>query len=177
MEEGDLEIEGLPLSNAGRSGYESFDDFYRRDYGDLVALALALSGSRAAAEDLAEDGFLLASREPDELGGTNSRERFVRRLVTKASVDRYRRMAAEARARTRALSPRRRRPPIGAVTDAELWATIAGSSDVIAQIARYQRAIANKKRSGKLIADPAPERSALVSDGLRPQTKQVCLAT
>ena len=46
---------------------ESFDAFYAREYAGLVRLALVLSGSRHAAEDLAQDALLAAYRSWSQL--------------------------------------------------------------------------------------------------------------
>lgn len=37
---------------------EPFEDFYRREYRSVVALACSLSGNRGTAEDLAQEAFL-----------------------------------------------------------------------------------------------------------------------
>ena len=41
---------------------EDFDAFYQREFRSVVALAYALSGSRIAAEDLAQEVFLRVYR-------------------------------------------------------------------------------------------------------------------
>lgn len=46
---------------------EPFDEFYRREYGPIVALGYALTGDRGAAEDLAQDAFFAAHRRWDRL--------------------------------------------------------------------------------------------------------------
>ena len=58
---------GLPEVDAGvTSGAgagEGFEAFYVREYHAVVRLAYALSGSRLAAEDIAQDSFLRAFRD------------------------------------------------------------------------------------------------------------------
>ncbi len=80
----------------------------------------ALSGSKAAAEDLAQDGFVAASRRLDTVGRYEGPEAFVRRVVANAAVSRHR-LAAEARALTRLAA--RSRLPLGALepTDIAFW--------------------------------------------------------
>jgi len=60
---------------------ESFEDFYARDFKPVVALAYALSGNRASAEDLAQEAFLAAHRRWDKVGRLVRRDAWVRRVV------------------------------------------------------------------------------------------------
>ena len=46
---------------------EGFEAFYVREYQAVVRLAYALSGSRLAAEDIAQDAFLRAFRDWDHI--------------------------------------------------------------------------------------------------------------
>ena len=46
----------------------SFDTFYAREYAALVALAHVLTGSRAHAEDVAQEAMLAAYRLWDDVG-------------------------------------------------------------------------------------------------------------
>jgi RNA polymerase sigma-70 factor, ECF subfamily len=116
-EEPDLEVE------AGAAPYlgEPFEAFYRREFMKVVALAFALSGSQAAAEDLAQDGFVVASRHWDTVGRYERPEAYVRRVVANAAVSRHRRLAAEARALTRLAA--RAGPALGSLepADIEFW--------------------------------------------------------
>lgn len=110
---------------AQRAGVDdSFDAFYRREYGAVVALVYALSGSRAAAEDLAQDAFLATHRvwarvvHYDDPGG------FVRRVALNRAISAARRLAAETRALAR-LSARAR--PVLEPLDApgaEFWSVV-----------------------------------------------------
>jgi RNA polymerase sigma-70 factor (ECF subfamily) len=79
----------------------SFDAFYRQEYRSVVALAAALSGSRWAAEDLAQEAFSAAYREWDRVRGYEAPNLWVRRVVANKSVSLIRRSVAEARARAR----------------------------------------------------------------------------
>ena len=60
---------------------EGFEAFYVREYQAVVRLAYALSGSRLAAEDIAQDAFLRAFRDWDHI-----RQPFALRYVADASV-------------------------------------------------------------------------------------------
>lgn len=58
---------------------ENFDAFYRRNYRGLVALALCLSGSRATAEDIAQDAMMSALSRWDEVCRLEQPAAWVRR--------------------------------------------------------------------------------------------------
>jgi len=81
---------------------QDFDAFYAGEYSAIVALAFALSGSRWAAEDLAQDAFLAAHRDWDRIGAYERPGAWVRQVVTNLSVSAFRRRIAEAKALTRA---------------------------------------------------------------------------
>ena len=49
-------VDDAPVAQA----VESFENFYERELRSVVGLAYALSGSRVAAEDLAQEAFLAA---------------------------------------------------------------------------------------------------------------------
>lgn len=80
---------------------EAFDAFYARHFHGLVALTYALSGSRLAAEDLAQEALLAAYRRWPEVGGFDDPAAWVRRVATNQAVSAVRRRIAEARALTR----------------------------------------------------------------------------
>jgi RNA polymerase sigma-70 factor (ECF subfamily) len=80
---------------------ESFDSFYQREFRVVVALAFVLSGSRSAAEELAQDAFLAALRRWDRISQYEDPAAWVKRVVSNRSVSRFRRLGAEARARVR----------------------------------------------------------------------------
>jgi RNA polymerase sigma-70 factor (ECF subfamily) len=77
---------------------EGFDALYRRDFPKVVALAYALSGSRSAAEELAQEAFLAAFRRWDRIGAYDDPGAWVRRVVCNRSVSVIRRRIAEAAA-------------------------------------------------------------------------------
>lgn len=83
-------------------GVESFDAFYRRERRGLVGLAFVLSGSRLAAEDLAQEALLTAYRNWDEVGRLDQPIAWVRKVVANSSFSFLRRVKAEARALGRA---------------------------------------------------------------------------
>lgn len=84
-----------PLPGAFR---ETFDSFYTRERESIVGLALVLSRSRAAAEDLAQEAFVQALIRWDQLQAYDDPGAWVRRVVANHAVSRFRRMTVEARA-------------------------------------------------------------------------------
>lgn len=79
-------------------GLPSFESFYRAEFEAVAGLAYALSGSRLASEDLAQDAFLAAHRRWDEIGRYENPGAWVRRVVANQAVSLFRRRLAEARA-------------------------------------------------------------------------------
>ena len=88
-----------PGPSQARSPFrETFDEFYRNNIGSVTGLALVLSGSRSAAEELAQEAFLAALTRWDRIGGYDDPRSWMRRVVANAATSRYRRLRAEARA-------------------------------------------------------------------------------
>lgn len=100
---------------------EKFDALYRRDYSSVVGLAYALSGSRWAAEELAQEAFFAAHRKWDEVGGYEQPGAWVRRVVSNLSTSLVRRRVAEARAMVKLAARRPERPALLSESDAEFW--------------------------------------------------------
>lgn len=86
-----------PSSNVVRAR-EPFEPFYEREFRSVVGLAYALSGSRSAAEDLAQEAFIAAHRNWEKVGSYDKPEAWVRRVVSNLSVSRFRRGITEAKA-------------------------------------------------------------------------------
>jgi RNA polymerase sigma-70 factor (ECF subfamily) len=80
---------------------ELFETFYERELRSVVGLAYALSGSRTAAEDLAQDAFLAAHKKWDQVSRYEKPEAWVRRVVANMSVSMFRRKVREAKALAR----------------------------------------------------------------------------
>jgi RNA polymerase sigma-70 factor (ECF subfamily) len=103
---------------------ERFDVFYQREFRSVVGLAYALSGSRLAAEDLAQEAFMTAHQHWEKVGQYESPGAWVRRVVSNKSVSLYRRKAAEARALARVRLDRQLPLPDLAAHDEEFWQTV-----------------------------------------------------
>ena len=89
-----------PTSQVVR-GREPFERFYAREFRSVVGLAYALSGSRGASEDLAQEAFIAAHENWDKVGTYEKPEAWVRRVVSNLSVSRFRRRTTEMKALTR----------------------------------------------------------------------------
>jgi RNA polymerase sigma-70 factor (sigma-E family) len=78
-----------------------FEDFYLEEYPRVVMLVYALSGSRAGAEDIAQEAFLRAYRDWDRVGSYEHQAAWVRRVATNLATSGLRRRLLEARALAR----------------------------------------------------------------------------
>lgn len=105
--------------------FESFESFYRRERSGMVGLAFVLSGSRLAAEDLAQEAFIAAYRRWDEVGCLDQPAGWVRKVVANNSFSLLRRVKAEARALTRSAVGGRWAPiPELPPASVELWSEV-----------------------------------------------------
>ena len=86
----------------------------------MIGLAYALSGSRAAAEDLAQEAFLAAHKSWDKVGAYEKPEAWVRRVVANMSVSLFRRKVREAKALARMRGNEAYLPALPA-EDEEFW--------------------------------------------------------
>ena len=102
---------------------EDLHGLYRRHYRSVVALAYALSGSRSAAEELAQDAFLEAHRAWDRIAGYDDPAAWVRRVVVNRSVSRVRRRVAEGKALAR-VAGRRQVPAELPAPEAGFWEAV-----------------------------------------------------
>jgi len=100
-----------------------FESFYRSEYRPVVGLAYALSGSRIAAEDIAQDAFLAAHKQWDRVAFYDKPEAWVRRVVSNLSVSFFRTRLREASAIARLKSPGSYLPELPA-DDAAFWKTV-----------------------------------------------------
>ena len=114
-----LDRAGAPVGTSP----ERFEDFYMREYIAVVGLAYALSGSRWAAEDLAQEAFLAAHRDWDRISTYDRPGAWVRRVAANLSVSAFRRRLAETKALARMASGQAAMPDLAA-DDPEFWAAI-----------------------------------------------------
>jgi len=117
----------------GEAARLGFDELYRRDFRALAALAYGLSGSRAAAEELAQEAFLAAHRRWDEISRYDDPGAWLRRVVVNQSVSGVRRRIAERRALAR-LGSQRVLPSVLPDEDEEVWAAVRALPQRQAQV-------------------------------------------
>lgn len=122
----------------------TFDGFVRENGRRLVGLAYALSGSRSAAEDLAQDALLAAYRRWDEVSRMDDPAAWVRRVVANRAVSLVRRRISEAKGLARLASERPRPdvPPLSAETEG-IWAEVR-------RLPRRQRQVVALRYYGQL---------------------------
>ena len=90
---------------------EPFVRFFRAEYPAVVTLVYGLSGSRAAAEDVAQEAFLRAHRDWRRVEAMDSPEGWIRRVAINLATSRWRRLRAEASAFARLSPPASFVPP------------------------------------------------------------------
>ncbi len=98
-----------------------FDDWYRREFRPVVALVITLSGSRGAAEELAQDAFIEAHRRWSSISGYEDPGAWVRKVAMNKARSRLRRRAAEVRAYARHAGRHRQFPHEMTDPATEFW--------------------------------------------------------
>ena len=77
----------------------SFEDFFRREYPAMVALAAAVSRSPHTAEDLAQEAMVRARKHWDRISAFDKPGTWVRRVTINLALNSRRGVAREARTR------------------------------------------------------------------------------
>ncbi len=95
---------GPYVTGATESGVESFEDFYRRQFPDLLLLARALAGDLAA-EDVAQESMVVTYRDWSRICAMRSPVGYVRRICAHKAVSVTRRRLAERRALRKVAPP------------------------------------------------------------------------
>ncbi len=122
MESGGTSVTAQP--DTVRESSETFEELYVREFGAIIALAYALSGSRTAAEDLAQEAFLAAHRNWETVADLDAPGAWVRRGVANLSVSVFRRRVAETKALTRVAIGHQQVIPELTADDAEFWRAV-----------------------------------------------------
>jgi RNA polymerase sigma factor (sigma-70 family) len=104
---------------------QRFEDVYLREFASVFALAYAMSGSRWAAEDIAQDAFVVAHRQWGRVGRYDDPGAWVRRVAANLAVSGVRRRLAEARALVR-LAARQQQQPYADLPseDGDFWRAV-----------------------------------------------------
>ena len=153
---------------------ESFDGFYAREYRLLVAFAHALTGSRAHAEDVAQEAMLAAYRRWDEVSRLDAPHAWVRRVCANLAVSFVRRRMVEAQRAAPAASPsqrgdgsrRRRRDVLGRGRTTAASARHSASCCATSTAARW-RDRAGARLRGRNGQDPPVSRPVEAGDASR----------
>ena len=122
LERGDPVVQGGESAVVG--SLETFEEFYAREFSAVVGLAFALSGSRTASEDLAQEAFLAAHRNWARVAGYERPDLWVRRVVSNMSMSMFRRRYVEARALARFGQRAGTTMPELSADDADFWAAV-----------------------------------------------------
>ncbi|GLY31452.1 SigE family RNA polymerase sigma factor [Kineosporia sp. NBRC 101731] len=109
-----------------------FEDFYRQEFARMVTLAIAVSGSRVTAEDVAQDALLQARQKWDVVGRYDKPGAWLRKVTIQLASKRLRRARVEAAALLRLGNT----PPEVAPGPDEVETVLAA----IRQLPRQQRA-------------------------------------
>ncbi len=102
----------------------SFTDWYRGNYHDVVGLMLVLTGSRWAAEELAQDAFIEAYARWGEISGYEKPGAWVRKVAVNKARSWGRRKGAETRAYAKHLVRERPLPFELPESDEEFWRAV-----------------------------------------------------
>ena len=108
---------------------EPFESFYRREFSSLVGLAYALSGSRLAAEDLAQEALMVAHGRWDEVKQMERPDAWVRRVLSNMAVSSFRRRQSELKAITRLAGWRQQSVGEMEPEDQKFWAAVRNLPD------------------------------------------------
>ena len=101
-----------------------FEEVYLREFPRVFALAYALSGSRWAAEDIAQDAFVVAHRQWGRIGGYDDPGAWVRRVAANLAASAVRRRLAEARALVRLAGRREPSSTELPAEDGDFWRVV-----------------------------------------------------
>lgn len=116
------------------SARRSFTDWYRLEYHQVVALVYVLSGSRWAAEELAQDAFTEAHRRWATVGDYDDPGAWVRKVAVNKARSWGRRRGAEARAYAKHIVRHRDLPTELPESADEFWAVVRRLPERQAQI-------------------------------------------
>jgi RNA polymerase sigma-70 factor (ECF subfamily) len=102
----------------------TFEALFAVEYPKMVALAAAVSGNRAFAEDIASEALGRASARWDVISRYDKPGAWLRRVTFNLAVSRRRRLVREAQAMLRLGRPEPELPPAPPEHD-EVWAAVA----------------------------------------------------
>lgn len=115
----------LPDDSPVFAAPEPFEGFFRREYRSVLGLAFVLCGNHTVAEELTMEGFEAALRDWSRVSQLDSPGAWVRKVVSNSSVSRFRKLAAEVRAKIR-LSGERDKADYDLGGSLEVWKAVRG---------------------------------------------------
>ena len=98
-----------------------FDDFFAAQYRPLLALAIALSGSRMIGEDVVQEALFAASRSWSKISAYDDPAQWARGVVVRRASDVRRGRLREARALRRLAGRRETIEDLPELVDDEFW--------------------------------------------------------
>lgn len=95
-----MRVAGVDPAGAAQTSTvaQTFEAVFRSDHRAVVAIAVALTGSRAAGEDVAQEAFLRAHQRWDHVGRYDNPGAWVRRVAINLALSQQRRQGSERRA-------------------------------------------------------------------------------
>ncbi len=109
----------------GPKAVPTFDAVFVDEYPKMVALAAAVSGRRAFAEDLAQEAMARLHRNWGRIQGFESPGAWVRRVTINLALSQRRRLANETRAKLKLGTGRPRQLPPSAAEHRAVWDAVA----------------------------------------------------
>lgn len=107
---------------------EPFESFFRREFPRMVAVAYAISGSRWAAEELAQEACLRAYRSWDTVSRYDKPGAWLRRVTINLANSLIRRRVSEVKALQRYVSDRIEFVDQHPVEEADFWSQVKALS-------------------------------------------------
>ncbi len=101
-----------------------FGAFYEKEFRSVVALAYVLSGDWQAAEDIAQDAFVIAHRKWAQIASYERPDAWVRRVASDLAVSALRRRRTEAKALLRLARRDHATPAALDPRDEDFWAAV-----------------------------------------------------
>lgn len=125
---------------------ERFEDFFHREYRGMVALAAAVSGSRALGEDLAQEALWRAHRNWQTVSMYDKPGAWLRRVTINLASSARTRLRREVQAKLR-LSSERTDAATGEPLDGDVWDAVrrlpAGQRSAVALFYLEDRSVAD----------------------------------
>ncbi|HQZ33690.1 MAG TPA: sigma-70 family RNA polymerase sigma factor [Ilumatobacteraceae bacterium] len=118
---------------------DEYDEFFRANYPRLVVIGMAMSSSRAVAQDLAQETMLRAYHNRDELSSYGSPLAWCRRVMSNLVIDHHRTTVVQHSVATRLSADR---TDDDTTNDPAIATTNPRWADLIAPLTATQRAVA-----------------------------------